>query len=101
MSDDIVTRLREHSLHVSVTQGVRATMLNGADEIERLRQFVESAYWNMRNVLECADDVLPSPHPLWGFLNEISETVLWGEKILDIPIPYESDHFQKRAVRGE
>lgn len=40
MTDDIVIRLREDSWHVSVSQGIRATMLNGADEIERLREQV-------------------------------------------------------------
>ena len=48
-------------------------------------QIVELAYWNIRRTLETARQELTSPHPLWGFLNELFEDVDRMEKFLNIP----------------
>lgn len=59
-------------------------------------QFIEHAYWTARKVLEMADDTLVSPHPLWAELNELSEVLLWAERLLEIPNRYEPNHYSKK-----
>jgi hypothetical protein len=50
-----------------------------------LKQSYNHAYWIVRQVLEVAEKSLESPHPLWGFLNELIEVRDRMEKDLDIP----------------
>lgn len=85
MADDIVSRCRA----VESDFGVWLVIRDAADEIERLRTTLTDGYWNVRHVLECANGVLPSPHPLWSELNELMETCSSFEKILDIPNRWE------------
>ena len=50
-----------------------------------LSKHYEHAYWKIRAVLENAHDNLPSPHVLWGDLNELLEVLDGMEKLLNIP----------------
>ena len=50
---------------------------------------LEHWYWTIRQVLQTAQDELESPHFLWRNLNELSETCLTLEKMLDIANPFE------------
>jgi hypothetical protein len=59
----------------------RAELYN---RIHNLEKKLENTYWNLRTALEVAKDVLPSPHPLWGFLNECTENLDMMEITLDI-----------------
>jgi hypothetical protein len=48
---------------------------------------LELAYWNIRQVMENANDCLGSHNELWGFLNELYEDIERMEAILDIRNP--------------
>lgn len=51
----------------------------------QLKSIVELAYWNVRAVLECAaNGGLESPHPLWGYLDELRDDVARMENLLNI-----------------
>ena len=65
--------------------------------ISEQMQFIEHAYWTARKVLEMADDTLVTPHPVWGQLNELSEVLLWAERLLEIPNGYEPNHYSKKS----
>jgi hypothetical protein len=47
-------------------------------------EILEAIYRDSRAVLEAAQGSLPSPHPMWGFLNELMETVSLAEDELGI-----------------
>jgi hypothetical protein len=51
----------------------------------KAEDIVSLAYWNIRATLETAKSSLESPHPLWGFLNELREDIDRMEKLLDVP----------------
>ena len=53
--------------------------------ITDLMKDYEYAYWKVRAVLEDAKFNLPSPHPMWGNLNELIEVLDRMEQVLDIP----------------
>jgi hypothetical protein len=48
------------------------------------KQNLETVYWNLRAVLEVAQDTLQSPHELWGYLNECFEDIDRIEQSLGI-----------------
>ena len=53
--------------------------------IDLMQKHYEHAYWKIRAVLEDAEHDLPSPHPMWGNLNELLEVLDGMEDLLDIP----------------
>lgn len=52
--------------------------------IDLIKEY-EYAYWKIRYVLEDAIWMLPSPHPMWGNLNELIEVLDEMEERLNIP----------------
>jgi hypothetical protein len=49
------------------------------------RQTIETVYWNLRATMEHSTDCIPSPNPIWGYMNELYDDVNRLEELLDIP----------------
>jgi len=50
-----------------------------------LQKVCELVYWNLHAVMENAQDCIPSPNPIWGYMNELYEDVVRLEDALNIP----------------